>query len=451
MKKFFSATALLWLGTAVAFGQVSRPGSGGIHLTDSTDTSQRNGRALPQPLAALPFPSGEWIGPVIGAPDRTSIYPLQKALGGQGKSQFRVYGWVNPSYTASTSKNSNIPVAYNIKPNAFVLDQAVVRFERVMNTVQTDHADWGFRSTYMYGIDYRYTLAKGLVSDPLLKRNNLNGFDPIEQYLTLYVPKVAEGLTLRVGRYISPPDIEAQLAPDNYLFSHSLTFSYDPFTFTGALAALRLSPQVTVELGAHAGNEMVPWSESAKLNGQAFVRWVAKNNNNSIFGGINSLGQGHYSRNHDNIQMVVATWGHRFSPNVHMMTESYYLWQYDALAGGTVIEGPDKPYAGSGAGALIPGRSNSVAFVNYFQVLLSPTSYLSVRNDMLDDIDGQRTGNKTVYSSHTIGYIKHFGGGLFTFRPEVRYDHAYADGIRAYDKGTRRDQFVGAVDVIVHF
>lgn len=133
------------------------------------------------------------------------------------------------------------------------------------------------------------------------------------------MPKVAQGLTLRVGRYISPPDIEAQLAPDNYLFSHSLTFSYDPFTFIGALAALRLSPQVTVELGAHAGNEMVPWSESAKLNGQAFVRWVAKNNNNSVFGGINSLGEGSYSKGHNNVQMVVATWGHR----VHVMTEAY--------------------------------------------------------------------------------------------------------------------------------
>ena len=47
------------------------------------------------------------------------------------------------------------------------------------------------------------------------------------------MPKVAQGLTLRVGRYISPPDIGAQLAPDNYLFSHAFsharTFSYDPF------------------------------------------------------------------------------------------------------------------------------------------------------------------------------------------------------------------------------
>ncbi|WP_460582353.1 outer membrane beta-barrel protein [Hymenobacter arcticus] len=448
----FSLVTGLLLSSAFAAGQVSLTGTGGGNPPPAdTTTRTTNGRALPAPLPSLPFPSGEWVGPVIGAPDKTALYPLQKALGGQASSKYRVYGWLNPSYTFSTSKNSNIPVAYNIQPNKLVMSQAVIRFERIMNTMQTDHVDWGFRSSYLYGIDYRYTLAKGLFSNQLLKKNNLYGFDPIEQYVTLYVPKVAQGLTLRVGRYISPPDIEAQLAPDNYLFSHSLTFSYDPFTFTGALAALRLSPQVTVELGVHAGNELVPWSESAKLNGQAFVRWVAKNNNNSIFGGINSLGEGSYSKNHDNVQMGVATWGHRFSPKVHMMTEVYYLWQHDALAGGTVIEGPDRPWAGAGAGALIPGLSESVAAVNYFQVLLSPTSYLSVRNDLLDDIDGQRTGNKTVYSSHTIGYIRHFGGGLFTLRPEARYDHAYAAGLLAYDKGTRRDQFTAALDLIVHF
>lgn len=439
------------LGTTFASGQVATTGTGGGNPPPADTTLTANGRALPAPLPSLPFSSGEWVGPVIGGADKTALYPLQKVLSGQAGSRYRMYDWLNLSNTASTSKNSNIPVAYNIQPNALVLSQDGPGFERIMNTVQTDHVDWDFHSTCLHGIDYRYVLVKWLFSDQLLKKNNLYGFDPIEQYLTLCVPKVAQGLTLRVGRYISPPDIEAQLAPDNYLFSHSLTFSYDPFTFIGALAARRLSPQVTVELGAHAGNEMVPWSESAKLNGQAFVRWVAKNNNNSVFGGINSLGEGSYSKGLNNVQMVVATWGPRFGPRVHVMTEAYYLWQRDALAGGTVIDGPNKPWAGSGAGAVLPGRSYSCAAVNYFQMLVSPSSYLSIRNDLLNDLDGQRTGNKTLYPSHTIDFIEHFGGGLFTFRPEVRHDHAHADGVLGYDKGTRGDQRVGTLDLITHF
>lgn len=36
----------------------------------------------------------------------------------------------------------------------------------------------------------------------------------------LYILNVAQGLVLRLGRYISVPDIEAQLAPNSYMYSH---------------------------------------------------------------------------------------------------------------------------------------------------------------------------------------------------------------------------------------
>jgi len=51
------------------------------------------------------------------------------------------YGWANPSYNASGSKNSNIPLSYNIVPNEVELDQLVIRVERQPDTVQTDHVD----------------------------------------------------------------------------------------------------------------------------------------------------------------------------------------------------------------------------------------------------------------------------------------------------------------------
>ena len=34
-------------------------------------------------------------------------------------------------------------------------------------------------------------------------------------------------MDIRVGRYISLPDIEAQLAPNNYTYSHSLLYTFD--------------------------------------------------------------------------------------------------------------------------------------------------------------------------------------------------------------------------------
>lgn len=410
-------------------------------------------RALPSPISSGPFPSADWLGsPIIGAPADAPDYALQKALGmANNKSRLKIYGWISPSYNYSTSKNSNIPMSYAIVPNKLVLDQAVIRIERQPNTVQTDHFDWGFRLSNVYGIDYRYTTSKGWFSDQLLKKNNLAGYDPVEAYGMLYFPKVAEGMVIKVGRFISPPDIEAQLAPDNYTFSHSLMFTVDPYTFTGANATIRLNPQWQLEFGVHAGNDMAPWSNSAQLNGQAMFRYVSKSTNDSFWGGINSLGSGKYTNSHDNLQMVVGTWGHRFNKTFHMMTEAYYMWQRDAYAGGTPIDGPPKSYyPGVGLGTFIPGLSKTVGAVNYFEILASPKSYFTVRNDYLNDLQGQRIGFKTAYSSHTIGFTHYFTPWLFV-RPEVRYERAYADGVTPYDNGTKNHQFSVSSDLVLRF
>jgi len=81
-------------------------------------------RALPSPLKSPPFPGADWLcGPIIGEPADAPDYALQKFLGlANDKSCVKVYGWVNPSYTFSSSKSSNIPVSYNIIPNSFQLD-----------------------------------------------------------------------------------------------------------------------------------------------------------------------------------------------------------------------------------------------------------------------------------------------------------------------------------------
>ena len=149
--------------------------------------------------------------------------------------------------------------------------------------------------------------------------------------------------------------------------------------------------------------------------------------------------------------MVVMTWGHKFNETFHMMTEAYYMWQYHALTGGTVINGPARPFLeGVGPGTPIPGAATTEGFVNYFQVLFSKKDYLSIRNDLLNDAQANRTGFVTLYTSHTIGFV-HFFTGNIRIRPEIRYERAYADGVTPYDNGTKKDQFTAAMDLIVRF
>ncbi len=419
----------------------------------TTDTIVPGGvlRSLPSPLASPPFPTGDWDGgPLVGADATAPLYPMQKALGFT-KTKLRVYGWLDAGGNLSSSKQSNVPASYDIVPNTILLDQVGLKFDWQPNTVQKDHISAGFLFTTIFGTDYRYTIAKGYFSHQLLEHNNKYGADPAEMYGLVYFPKIADGMILKFGRFISPADIEAQWATDNYLYSHSLMFTVDPFTFTGVQATFKLGSYWQLEVGAHAGNDMAPWSKSAQLNGLLMARWVSHNNNNSIYAGINALGNGHYTDQHDDLQMVVATWGHKFNETFHMMTEAYYMWQFHALTGGTVINGPPQDFlTGVGPGTLIPGRENVIGFVNYFQAKTGNKNYISIRNDLLDDPQAGRTGFKTLYTSHTIGFVQYLNTYI-RLRPEIRYERAYANGVTPYDNGTRKDQWKAAMDLIIRF
>jgi hypothetical protein len=186
-------------------------------------------RGLPAPLDSPPFPGSDWpLGgsQLIGVPD-TAVGPLMKWIYDtpQGQawkdSRVKVYGWAELGANASSSTASNAPGGYAIRPDRLELEQFVVRVERLPDTVQQDHVDWGFNITGLYGLDYRYTIMKGIFSDQLLKRNQIYGYDIPTFYGDLYFPQVADGLNVRFGRYLSIPDIESQLAPANYLFTHS--------------------------------------------------------------------------------------------------------------------------------------------------------------------------------------------------------------------------------------
>ena len=101
------------------------------------------------------------------------------------------------------------------------LNQIVLYIERVPDENQTDHIDWGFRLSGVYGLDYRFMISRAGSATQLLKHNSYYGFDTPMIYLDLYIPYVFQGMNIRIGRIISEPDIEAQLAPNNLMASHS--------------------------------------------------------------------------------------------------------------------------------------------------------------------------------------------------------------------------------------
>ena len=70
-------------------------------------------------------------------------------------------------------------------------------------------------------------------------------------------------MIVRVGRWIACPDIETQFAPDNYMGSHSLLFTFDTYTQTGVMGTFKLNDQWMVQAAIHAGTDMAPWYKGA--------------------------------------------------------------------------------------------------------------------------------------------------------------------------------------------
>ncbi len=415
------------------------------------DETSSPSRIPPPPLDSPPFPNAYWNyggSSVIGATNTTD-YPLMRALysGPDGeawkRSGIQIYGWVNAGFILSTSPKSSLPEGYNFYSNRLELDQAVTYIERVPDTVQTDHMDWGFRIGNMFGIDYHFTTAKGWFSQQLLQENRQYGDDPLMVYADWYIPQVAQGLNIRVGRYISVPDIEAQLAVNNYTYSHSLLFSYDPFTQTGVISTLKLNDRWLLNLGISAGNDIAPWAQGAKPSLTACVSYTFNQGKDEIYPCASGINSGKYAYN--NVQLFVTTWYHKFNASWHMATEAYYEYERDVPAVGGPI--PTEPNA-NGAHCP-PGQircfAGEWAAVNYLQKEFSKSNYISIRTDLLDDTRGQRTGFPTLYSEHSIAF-GHWISDVVTIRPELRFDHAYNSP--AYNNGTKQNQFTFAMDLI---
>src|SRR5580700_772189 len=467
-----------------------------------------------QPQTTPPMPFTEW--PYGGA---TSIgvtrpnavdSPLMVALANTdlGKAMsdahIQMYGWVNPGANISTSSvtpGGNFPAAYAYSPNTATLDQAVMYIERVPDTVQTDHIDWGFRFSGIYGENYRYTTTSGIASYQLLGHNLTNGFDMPMMWGELYIPNIGEGLLIRLGRYISIPDIEAQLAPNNYMYSHSMTYGYDNYTNHGLIGTLAVTKNWFVEGGVSIGTDTAPWRWGQRIANPfpnptfpgstmlkdpgavpslaAAVRWQSDSGYDTIYATVDGINSGTWGYN--NLQWTGGTFYHKFNEQWHLSVEAYTLNQRHVLneldpANLPVLLAngiPFNPTSGynfnapnlAQCGNTYAPNCTARMFTGLFYLNYSPNKLdnISWRGEFYDDMNGQRTTVKTRYVSTGLGW-QHWLSPQVEFRPEVVYYHSLdanafngnfnaapgtAGGLVILP--TRNYEYVASMDMIWHF
>jgi hypothetical protein len=458
----------------------------------------------PTPQSTPPMPFTEWpYGGTtsIGVTRPASIdSPLMAALAntsvGQamGDNSIQIYGWFNAGGNLSnaTVRGGNAPAAYDYNPNTVQLDQAVVYIERLPDTVQKDHVDWGFRIAPIYGENYRYTTAYGLWSYQLLNQNSNYGYDMPMAYGEVFIPQLMEGLLIRVGRYISLPDIEAQLAPNNYMYTHSMTYTYDNYTNSGIQATLAIDKNWIAQLGVSVGTEAMPWHWNAEIANPfpnplypndtmpkdpgatpsvtAGVRWTSDSGNDNVYAVANSINDGNWGYN--NLQWLGITYYHKFNDQWHISIESYDVHQYNVLnannsaalaafqAGGTPFSPQYMPFNAPGLAqcsnaALFSCTAESRSFLTYLNYKASPLDNISYRIEWFDDVEGQRTGTKTNYVETGLGW-QHWFSPQIEIRPEFTFYRslnapAFNGNANLGIAPNKNTALVGSADIIIHF
>jgi hypothetical protein len=440
-------------------------------------------RIGPTPFDSPPYPDGDWQlggGPnVIGDPGalRDSPWPLMQAIydGPNGKawydSRVQLYGWWTVSGDLSSSHNysktptPNYPEVYDERSDRVEMDQFVTYLERMADENQTDHIDWGFRFAFLYGLDYRFMASRGYLNDVnLLQNNHFGGIDTPMTYFNFYIPKIAQGINIIVGRIISLPDIEQQLAPNNLMASHSLVYSFDNYTMWGIWTSTKLSQNWLLQVGLADGVDIAPWETQDpgdQPTGSIMVQYIAPNGKDSFYIGDNSFNNGTFGFN--NLQECIESYSHKFNDKCWTTFEGQYMWMNNCTTGPTARV----PYQDG----FYPVHSGFVAeggILNYTMYRFANNAFFTLRNEWWDDGGGARSGYASAYIEDSIG-ITWWPNRLIMLRPEIRYERALTPNglassgaafnttgkpetvIGPYDGGTRQQQITFAIDITYHF
>jgi hypothetical protein len=458
------------------------------------------------PTTTPPYPFTEWPHggtTPLGVTRPNSVdSPLMVALDNTWFGQtlkedhLQIYGWINGGGNISdnsTKPGGNFPASYYYTPNRDHLDQVVVYFERLPDTVQTDHVDWGFRVSALYGETYRYTTALGLANYQLHGHDLYYGYDFPMLYGEVFMPQFAQGLLVRFGRIIAIPDIEQQLAPNNFLYSHSLAYAFDNFTNTGIIGTLAVNRNWAFHFGVTCGTDTMCWNigartrnpfpnpvfsdatlpvdPGAQLSYTAGARWESDSGRDAVYVVENGINNGTWG--YDNLQWTGLTWFHKFAPTWHMAFETYLVEQRNVLnitdpLGIIAREGfPFSPANGFNFNApffaqcsdpkVLTCTARAFASLMYLNHQFSPMDNLTFRAEYYDDMQGQRTGTKTRYVDFALGW-QHWFSPQIELRPEVGYyvslnAPAFNGNFNATPAilPNRRDALITAADLIWHF
>jgi hypothetical protein len=339
-----------------------------------------------------------------------------------------IQGWTEATFVGASASGSLLPFGFNYRGNELNVQQNWLRIERLVDR-SANGPTFGFRSdTILPGLDYRFTLPRGLFDSQLTANDgspNLYGIDPVQFYAEAYFPHIGRGLDVKLGRFFCQYGFESIDTTQNPLASHAYTFIYDPFTHTGVMGTLQITDAWSVQSGIETGSDIFI-APPANPTYMGSVKWAPPNGRNSVLLSV-IAGKGRFdqAQNFNNPDIVDLVFTHKFNDRLTYALDALFGFQTNV---------PDI------------GTATWFDATQYLTWTFSPRLSGTVRLEFFDDVDGQRTGFPGLYTALTAG-LNFKPHRALMLRPEVRYD--YNDESRPYQG--HHGLFTATLDLVLRW
>jgi hypothetical protein len=372
----------------------------------------------------------------------------------EAKSRLSIYGWVETGFTGNVDApkdNQNFGRLFDDRSNEFVMNQAVITGERVLDPKVG--FDWGFKLQLLFGTDAHFIHSLGLRNHRA--GNGAYGADIPEAYLNLHFPIFTEGgVDLKLGKFVTLEGAETIDPRTNPFYSHTYIFNFAiPFNHTGALFTLYATKWLNLVAGVTRG---VNTSIDDNNNAVAFHGGIGLHLNEEKFvvSAATHIGPETPHNDHDlrYLNTITTTW--KITDKLTSITDLNY----------THDDGAD---------------ASAYGVAQYFTYTISDKITAKIRGEIWRDAQGffaaqfadsqdpmralegaattdPRTvgGGRTTYGALTVGLdIKPPVPkplSSLTIRPELRVDHSFSD-TRPFNDSSDDTMFTAAIDVIVGF
>ncbi|GIW78456.1 MAG: hypothetical protein KatS3mg105_0263 [Gemmatales bacterium] len=379
-------------------------------------------------IMSLDVPVGEEQQPQWGPTPPEDIKFIDNLLGGWLEQRgLRMYGWINPGYTFSSTGPGLLIVEprANRFGNEALVNQMAVVLEKPLDPKE-------------FSLGYNAILFAG--ADPALIRprggftttNPRMGIDFRHLYVSAHLPILTEGgVDLKIGRQSTVIGYESALAPYRPFYSIAYQWFYaQDGAWTGALAIWHVNDRLDILNGITLGANTF---FTLRASGPAYIGqinyWLQDEKRTML-----TLSA------HAGDQAIFAAPG--LAGNFVTVFEAriFHKWT-ERLK--TVLQ------TNMGWDANVPGIGTGEFYAfDIIQIThLTKKLDMNFRAEWFNDVQGTRTGFATNYEEITFGFDYHPKRWL-RIRPEIRAD--FANDVDVFD-GSKKAQLTLAVDSIISY